>query len=238
MTINKKRRAFSLIAAAIYAYLAVFPITDIKSFYSFSHEMNAIDEIKSNIIVVMPVIALIGLVVALFMKNKKAVAFSAGVYALYWGHSITIAFGFLHLFRFLAYVAFVVIIILAMKRNTVVKKIWFIAGTLLFVGWMIQWIQYGYFKCISEAWYGICDGIIEIAGLVFQGMWIKNDISVVADSPVNEYTTFNPQGYNSTTSYNDVIGGADKLKLYKELLDSGTITQEEFDAKKKQILEL
>ena len=31
---------------------------------------------------------------------------------------------------------------------------------------------------------------------------------------------------------------ADELKKYKELLDSGVITQEEFDAKKKQLLEL
>ena len=30
----------------------------------------------------------------------------------------------------------------------------------------------------------------------------------------------------------------DELKKYKELLDSGIITQEEFDAKKKQILNL
>ena len=34
------------------------------------------------------------------------------------------------------------------------------------------------------------------------------------------------------------ISNADELKKYKELLDSGTITQEEFDAKKRQILKL
>ena len=32
--------------------------------------------------------------------------------------------------------------------------------------------------------------------------------------------------------------GADELKKYKDLLDSGVITQEEFDAKKKQLLDL
>lgn len=32
--------------------------------------------------------------------------------------------------------------------------------------------------------------------------------------------------------------GADELKKYRELLDSGVITQEEFDAKKKQLLGL
>ena len=33
-------------------------------------------------------------------------------------------------------------------------------------------------------------------------------------------------------------GGAAELKQYKELLDSGVISQEEFDAKKKQLLGL
>ena len=34
------------------------------------------------------------------------------------------------------------------------------------------------------------------------------------------------------------VGGADKLVMYKELLESGVITQAEFDAKKKLILGL
>lgn len=34
------------------------------------------------------------------------------------------------------------------------------------------------------------------------------------------------------------IGAAEELKAYKEFLDSGAITQEEFDAKKRQILGL
>ena len=37
---------------------------------------------------------------------------------------------------------------------------------------------------------------------------------------------------NTTTS------NADELKKYKELLDEGIISQEEFDAKKKQLLNL
>ena len=34
------------------------------------------------------------------------------------------------------------------------------------------------------------------------------------------------------------VSAADELKKFKELLDSGVITQEEFDAKKKQLLGL
>lgn len=46
----------------------------------------------------------------------------------------------------------------------------------------------------------------------------------------------------SNVSDNDIIetdiSSADKLQKYKNLLDNGTITQEEFDAKKKQLLNL
>ena len=42
----------------------------------------------------------------------------------------------------------------------------------------------------------------------------------------------------SKKSQNGFSSNADELKKYKDLLDSGAITQEEFDAKKKQILGL
>ena len=38
--------------------------------------------------------------------------------------------------------------------------------------------------------------------------------------------------------YTAAVSSADELKKYKDLLDSGAITQEEFDAKKKQLLGL
>ena len=37
---------------------------------------------------------------------------------------------------------------------------------------------------------------------------------------------------------NNSTNNADEIKKYKELLDGGIITQEEFDAKKKQLLGL
>lgn len=43
---------------------------------------------------------------------------------------------------------------------------------------------------------------------------------------------------SSTESVKSEFGTAEEIKKYKELLDSGAITQEEFDAKKKQLLGL
>lgn len=42
----------------------------------------------------------------------------------------------------------------------------------------------------------------------------------------------------STPRNTQVMSSADELKKFKELLDSGVITQDEFDAKKKQLLKL
>ena len=42
----------------------------------------------------------------------------------------------------------------------------------------------------------------------------------------------------STNLPTSIVGGADEIKKYKELLDNGIITQEEFEAKKKQLLGL
>lgn len=47
-----------------------------------------------------------------------------------------------------------------------------------------------------------------------------------------------PQQQRQSKTVKTTIGAAEELKTYKELLDSGVITQEEFDAKKKQLLGL
>lgn len=41
---------------------------------------------------------------------------------------------------------------------------------------------------------------------------------------------------NTQTQSNEGVSSADEIKKFKELLDSGVITQEEFDTKKKQLL--
>lgn len=55
----------------------------------------------------------------------------------------------------------------------------------------------------------------------------------------------NPQGMGASTpqrseasAVSSSTNEAEQLKRFKDLLDSGIITQEEFDAKKKEILEL
>ena len=143
------------------------------------------------------------------------------------------------LLDFVAYASVVALLVFALKKNDVVQKVWFIAGAAMLWGRLIGWIDYGYFSYISESWKSILFSLIEIGGLTLLGLWIKEHDFVSAKAePTNEYSTFDPQAVYSSPLSTSAIGGADKLKMYKELLESGTITQEEFDAKKRQILKL
>ena len=54
---------------------------------------------------------------------------------------------------------------------------------------------------------------------------------------INQQIAQRQNNKGSVTVVNNA-SNADELKKYKELLDSGIITQEEFDAKKKQLLGL
>ena len=56
-------------------------------------------------------------------------------------------------------------------------------------------------------------------------------------NPVPYMTATNPTPASPSKTA-DSVGGVDKLVEYKKLLDAGLITQEDFDAKKKQVLDL
>ena len=171
-------------------------------------------------------IAMLGMAVTLFLKNEKAIIAAAGVNALLDLYYFVHYFSLSGLLDFVAYASVVALLVFALKKNDV-------------LGRLIVWIDYGYFSYISESWKSILFGLIEIGGLTLLGLWIKEHDFVSAKAePTNEYSTFDPQAVYSSPLSASAIGGADKLKMYKELLESGTITQEEFDAKKRQILKL
>lgn len=234
MTKSETREKYSLIAAICYTVYALYNIID-----------QIIDASNSDYVTITAVnvifwIPAIGMATTLFMKNKKAVVAAAGVNALLGAYYFISYFSLWNLFAFLAYASVVVFVVLTIKGNDDVKKIWFVPAAVLLLGCVIGWIRGGYFEYLSTAyvWKSMLVSSVEIVALLFVGMWVKEVVAPAEVSPVNECATFNPQSINSTSASSSAIGGADKLKMYKDLLDTGTITQEEFDAKKKQILGL
>ena len=232
MTKTESGKKYALIAAICYAVYAIYNIIN-RIIYVSNSEYATI-----TVFNILFWIGMLGMAVALFVKNQKIVIAAAGVNALLGAYYIVTYFSLWNLCDFLAYTSVVVFVVLTLKGHDVVKKIWFIPAAVLLLGCVIGWITGGYFEFLSAAWKSMLVSIVEIVALLFAGMWVKEIVAPAEASPVNEYATFNPQSINSTPASSSAIGGADKLKMYKDLLESGTITQEEFDAKKKQILGL
>lgn len=59
---------------------------------------------------------------------------------------------------------------------------------------------------------------VQVIAMLFSGLWLYSTAKIEYVAPL--------------------INGADRIKIYKDLLDSGAITQEEFEKKKKEALEI
>lgn len=189
----------------------------------------------------MPIVffgGLIGLAVAHMLGNKKASVIAAGVTVLYWVYRLTIWFCAWNIFGFLAAVSLVLLFVFALKGNDIVKKLWFAPAVFMLAYHIINIIQIN--EIIDFSYYfsvrlllRVCFPLfVIIAGLILTGLWLKNG------SSESEATTaaMNSQAISRTSVYSSAVSVADKLKTYKDLLDCGAITEEEFKAKKSELL--
>ena len=227
-------KPYALLAGVCYAIYGLYNMINEVTYVLQNSEHASIS--AQNIIFW---IAMIGMAVALFLKNEKAVVAAAAVSALlnlfelygFIKYSVYYYFLLEYLTNFIAYALVVVLILLTLKKKTVVKRIWFTSGATMPLGHLIACWKNSPRPFISLF------GLIEIGGLILIGLWLKgHDLIPAKAKTPNEYPTFDPHTVYSAPLSDTAIGSADKLKMYNELLESGPITQEEFDVKKKQIL--
>lgn len=82
------------------------------------------------------------------------------------------------------------------------------------------------------------DSDIETLSLIM-ALFVPIVAPIIMQSKINQICTSDGGNTkNNTVKTNVNFGAADELKKYKELLDDGAITEEEYEAKKKQILDL
>ena len=88
-------------------------------------------------------------------------------------------------------------------------------------------------------WAKVVDGIIENKGYEEDWFWWGFFFGPIAFIIALTKPDLN-KIYMDSQFYDEYqfTSSADEIKKYKDLLDSGAITQEEFDAKKKQLLDL
>lgn len=232
MTKSESGKRYAQIAAICYAIILIYRII-------IRIDVFKEDWYKIGVISGIWLIILIGYVVTLFLKNTKAVLLVIGVDLLRNVYYLIYFFSAWIVLRFMVSIVLVILILMAIRGDSAVKKLWFIPGIVMMLGDICLLIYTQCDSFFSYANLGLALSttlfdLIDVMALIFIGMWLKEKVAFVSVAPVNEYATFNPNSLSSNSTFED----SDKMKIYKELLDSGTITQEEFDARKKKILGL
>lgn len=154
----------------------------------------------------------IGMSLTLFLKKGKGVIIFSGVGAIC---SLIMS----NFYQFFFYTSIVLLFFLALKKKNVVKKIWFIPAIVVFLRALIMNLLFV--------------ALLNISIAVLLGMCSKeyDDIFVKSESSSNYSKVDN------SISIHTNIGEADMIKTYKELLEKGIITPEEFEKKKKKFFE-
>lgn len=118
------------------------------------------------------------------------------------------------------------------------KSIWFVPAICVIVGWVIYAIQ----TISTVGWVNVVPSILNNIVLVFSLLLSMNyvvnpprkqQIEVAEETAEEEIENLDNYAPN-----NSGLDAVEEMKKYKDLLDSGAISQEEFDAKKKQLLGL
>ncbi len=145
------------------------------------------------------------------------------------------------------------------KFAGVVNNFWFLPGLLYFTGvlvscsWyfsMLDW--YGTAECVELYIRACARQILPTVAWLMLGLWFKlawkRDVAAAAAEPaqipvqpVYSEPVYQQPAYTApvyTAPVQTAPQTTDELREYKKLLDDGVITQEEFDAKKKQLLNL
>lgn len=222
---------YSVIAAICFFALGVLRIID-NLFYTIF-----INSSKPTVWAILSLGIIVAFSVFLYL-GKINIGFMvvAGIYALLVIEKVILYISLYYVIQCSARILIFVAILLAINKSLELKSICFVSAPLLLFATICFWIEQNYFGKFDIVWLSMLQQLMEIVGLLFIGFWLNEEAKTFPFAP-NTYTFAKQQLPNSNAA-SSVIGGADKLKTFKELLDSGTITQEEFDAKKKEILNL
>lgn len=82
--------------------------------------------------------------------------------------------------------------------------------------------------------FGTKKSVSHKKGLMFGTLTVHHGSDSMVIKQINKARDFD----NNSIKQRETISSADEIKKFKELLDEGVLTQEEFDAKKKELLGL
>ncbi len=240
MNISKDSRLYAYLAAVCYIVSAIYQIV-------VSVIQPIQDDVRLSFIYdIVPIIICIVFVVALLLRNEKALLAAMALNILCDLYDLIHYFCATNIIYLVASVLLLAIALSVLKDKYNLQRFWYLPAILYALSFIIviildcQYYMNEYPSLYSTAGevfkYGgikfvriLMWGIIPAAAYALVGLWLK-----VADhSPTSKPVKAAPATSPSCPSQAETI---ERLKEYKALLDCGAITEEEFQEKKRNLL--
>lgn len=229
MSNAEKAKLYSKIAAACFAVAALYHVV----LFVYRTALYSHFYLQDAIFASLDILPCASLAIASYLRKKNVMGIlPLALFAISFvleNAPSSYRFNWYGAFCLLAFIFLFVAMISPKKTNTS-QYLANLSPTLVIVGTVIQFFQYlELYLDLGDIGYLIfvisLPPLILSAGLLFLALWYKHDDSI----PVK--VVVYPEEPKPLE-----IGNADKLLIYKDLLDSGAITQEEFAQKKRELL--
>lgn len=235
------KRVFSIISAICFLAYGIWYLINDLSYINNSYNTDSVN--FYSIVRIILSIAFCMLAVTFMLNKKNNILLGAsGFYLLMYiiltfGSSDTIDI----LLRFASTILFIDILInvvpLLNKYINITKILSFIPAILIVISFIVDVIQTSNwfssngmdFRMSDLGFDFIIVNLLLIIGYLFAGLWLSNFEFGKAKNTTTTTTQYQPVQQKKTSD-------ADKLLTYKKLLDNGSITQEEFEQKKSEVL--
>ena len=240
MNISKDSRLYAYLAAVCYIVSAIYQIV-VSVIQPIQYDVRL-----SFIYDIVPIIICIVFVVALLLRNEKALLAAMALQVLYDLYGLIDYFYITSIIYLVASILLLAIVFSALKEKYNLPHFWYLPAILYAISFIIvifKDCQYymDEYSCstlgevfkdgfIEFEWI-LMWGIIPAVAYALVGLWLKVADRPPIPKPVNAAPAASP----SCPSQAEVI---ERLKEYKSLLDCGAITEEEFQEKKRNLLGL
>lgn len=229
IAMDKKEKLFAYLAGACAVILAV-------------HNIALIIQIEENAIFssIEYVIEICLLSAAWFLRNKTVVLVAAGLSVISDVYYLIAYFSVFNLLTLLADILFAVIVFSALKNKPQITALWFLPAILRTICSVLDMAKlYG----DSLDWYFSFWEVMRYDGKWLIGLFALHAIEVAIYALAGYWLYISSPHYKSIMAKaapaQNISAEADtveRLKKYKQLLDCGAITEEEFQERKSNLL--
>ena len=168
MTSSNNSKIFATIAAVCFGVMTIHNVlSDISA-------MNSTSLFSLSLMKIFIWVSTGGMSIALYSRKEKNILIFSGINLLFSIISLISFFSLEGLFGFVAYASLIVALALAEKGDDLLNKLWIAPAISMLIYYLFIWFRNNHFANLEAMWKYMIFGVLEIAGLAFAGLWIKN----------------------------------------------------------------